>query len=74
MYNVGQCAFGRSDAFKYLGSSITEDAGCEVDIRARVGMATAAFWQNKELMRRNTRFKTVLKLIKSNVCGVELWL
>ena len=43
--------------FKYLGSWITEDAGCEVDIRARVGMAKAAFWQNKELMRRNIRFK-----------------
>ena len=27
--------------FKYLGSWITEDAGCEEDIRARVGMAKA---------------------------------
>ena len=39
--------------FKYLGSWIREDAGCEVDIRARVGMAKAAFWQNKEFMRRH---------------------
>ena len=39
--------------FKYLGSWITENARCDEDIRARVGMATAAFWQNKELMRRN---------------------
>ena len=29
--------------FEYLGSWITEDAGCEADIRARVGMANAAF-------------------------------
>ena len=35
--------------FKYLGSWITENARCGEDIRARVGMATAAFWQNKEL-------------------------
>ena len=27
----------------------------EEDIRARVGMAKAAFWQNKELMRRKIR-------------------
>ena len=29
--------------FNYLGSWITGDAGCEVDIRARVEMAKAAF-------------------------------
>ena len=49
--------------FKYLGSWITEDAGCEVDIR----MAKAAFWQNKELMRRNIRFKTKMKTINCYV-------
>src|SRR3989442_13455462 len=37
--------------FKYLGSWITEDARSDEDITARVGMAKAAFWQNKELMR-----------------------
>ena len=56
--------------FKYLGSWITEDAGCEVDIRARVGMSKAAFWQNKELMRRNIRFKTKLKLLNCYVFAV----
>ena len=30
--------------FKYLGSWITENARWDEDIRARVGMATAAFW------------------------------
>ena len=35
--------------FKYLGSWITDDARNVQDIRARVGMAKAAFWQNKEL-------------------------
>ena len=49
--------------FNYLGSWITEDAGWEVDIRARVVMAKAAFWQNKELMRRNIRFKTKLRIL-----------
>src|SRR5688572_11156297 len=44
--------------FKYLGSWILEDARCEEDIRARVGMARAAFWQNKEVMRGNIRLST----------------
>ena len=46
---------------KYLGSWITEDARSDEDIRARVEMAKAAFWQNKELMRRNIRLSTKIK-------------
>src|SRR2546425_8462096 len=46
--------------FKYLGSWITEDARSD-DIRARVGMANAAFWQNKELMRNNINLSTKMK-------------
>ena len=50
-------------SFKYLGSWITANARGEEDIRARVGMATAAFWQNKELMRRNIRLGTKIKIL-----------
>src|SRR3989442_11795348 len=49
--------------FKYLGSWITEDARSDDDIGARVGMAKAAFWQNKELMRRNIRLSTGMKIL-----------
>ena len=42
MHNAGQ-PLEQVTRFKYLGSWITEDAGCEVDIRARVGMAKATF-------------------------------
>ena len=57
---LGSMPLEQVTRFKYLGSWITEDARCEVDIRevdirARVGMAKAAFWQNKELMRRNIK-------------------
>ena len=41
-----------------------------MDIRARVGMAKAAFWQNEELMRRNIRFKTKLKILNCYVFAV----
>jgi exonuclease III len=56
--------------FKYLGSWITEDSRCEEDIRTRVGMAKAAFWQNKELMRRNIRLKTKIKILNCYVFSV----
>ena len=60
----------RVTRFKYLGSWITDDAKSDDDIRAKVGMAKAAFWQNKELMRRNIRFKTKLKILNTYVFSV----
>src|SRR2546425_829248 len=64
--------------FKYLGSWITEDARSDEDTRARVGMAKAAFWQNKELMRRNIRLSTKMKILNCYVFsvldyGCETW-
>ena len=40
---LGSVPLEQVTRFKYLGSWITEDGECEVDIRARVGMAKAAF-------------------------------
>ena len=41
-----------------------------MEIKARIGMAKAAFWQNKELMRRNIRFKTKKKMLDCYVFSV----
>ena len=57
-------------SYKYLGSWITEDARCEEDLRARVGMAKAAFWQNKEVLRGNIRLSTKLKILSSYVFSI----
>ena len=35
-----------------------------------MGLAKAAFWKNKELMRRNIRFKTKLKILNTYVFSV----
>ena len=58
------------ERYKYLGSWITENARCEEDIKARIGMAKAAFWQNKEIMRRNVRFRTKKKILNCYVFSV----
>src|SRR4029077_2395165 len=60
----------RVTRFKYLGSWITDEARSDDDIKARVGLAKAEFWQNKELMRRNIRFKTKLKILNTYVFSV----
>ena len=67
---LGSMPLEQASHFKYLGSWITEDAGCEMDIRARVGLAEAVFWQNKEVMRCNISFKTKLKILNCYVFTV----
>ena len=56
--------------YKYLGSWITEDARCEEEIRTRIGMAKAACWQNKAIMRGNIRFCTKMKTLNCYVFSV----
>ena len=60
----------RVTRFKYLKSWITDEARSDDDKRARVGLAKAAFWKNKELMRRNITFKTKLKILNTYVFSV----
>ena len=56
--------------YKYLGSWITEDGRCEEEIRTRIGIAKAAFWQNKEAMRENIRFCTKMKVLSCYVFSI----
>ena len=55
---LNNMALEQVNRYKYLGNWITEDARCEEELKTRIGMAKAAFWQNKEIMRRNVRFGT----------------
>src|SRR2546425_1122453 len=64
--------------FKYLESWTMENARNVEDIRARVRMAKAAFWQNKELIRRNIKLRTKMKILNYYVFsllnfGCESW-
>ena len=53
-----------------MTQQMTDDARSDDDIKTRVGLAKAAFWQNKELMRINIRFKTKLKKLNTYVFSV----
>src|SRR5688572_15115455 len=70
--------FEQATRFKYLGSWISDDARCEENIRVRVGIARAEFWQNKEVIRGNICLSTKLKILNSYVFsianyGCESW-
>ena len=47
-----------------------EDTRSKEEIRAGVGMAKAAFWQNKELMKRNSRLSTKMKILNCYVFSI----
>ena len=64
----------RVTRFKYLGSWITDEARSGDDIKARVGLAKAVFWENKEFMRRSIRFKTKLKMLNTCILSTKLCL
>src|SRR3989441_12324414 len=70
VYKIEQRTLEQVTRFKYLGSWITEDVRSDENIRARVGMAKAAFWQNKELMKRNIRLSTKMKILNCYVFSV----
>jgi len=44
--------------YKYLGSWLTENGRCDLEIKTRIGMAKDAFWKHKDLLKGNIRLKT----------------
>jgi len=44
--------------YKYLGSLITEDGKCDMDIKTRIGMAKDTFLKHKELLKGNISLQT----------------
>lgn len=64
--------------YKYLGSEITNDGRCQVEINKRIGIAKNAFWKHRDLMTRNISKTTKLRLLKTYVFsiltyGCEAW-
>src|SRR6218665_678634 len=59
--------------FCYLGSMITIDAKCHVEIRRRIAMGKDAFYKRKELLRGKLSKNLKKRIIKSMIWSVVLY-
>ena len=60
-------------SFKYLGSWITEDGKCEVEVRTRIARAKKAFSKKRELLRKSLSHQIKKKMIKTLVWSIALY-
>ena len=56
--------------YKYFVSRSADDARCVEEIKTRIVSAKEAFWKKKDLMRRNIRPRTKLKILNCYVFSV----
>jgi len=72
---VNNTALEQVSQYKYLGSWITEDGKCKMDIKTRIGMAKNAFWKHKELLRGNINLQTKKRMLNCYVAryACESW-
>ena len=49
--------------YKYLGSWLTEDGRCDLEIKTRRGIAKDAFWKHKDLLKGNISLKTKKRIL-----------
>ena len=64
--------------YKYLGSWITSDCKCQLDLKRKVGQAKSTFWNHKELRNHQLPIGTKLKILNTFVFpvisyGSECW-
>src|SRR6478609_8030965 len=59
--------------FRYLGSLISKDGRCLVDVKTRIGMAKDAFNKRKELLTKSIRVDLRKRLVKTLVWLVVLY-
>ena len=56
--------------YRYLGSWVTEDGKCDLEVKARIGMAKDAFWKYKELLKGNIGLQTKKRILHCYVYSV----
>ena len=56
--------------YKYLGSKIDENCSSLAEVRVRIGMARAAFWECKEFLRRDMSIDLKIGLLDCYVKSV----
>src|SRR5215470_9981515 len=63
----------QTDKFKYLGSWLTDDGRCELEVKCRIAMAKEAFGKRKELLTRSLQRETKKRIIKSIIWPIMMY-
>ena len=50
--------------YKYLGTWITKDERCELDVKTRIAIAKDAFWKHKELLKGNISLRVKKRILQ----------
>jgi hypothetical protein len=61
------------EKFCYLGSMVTDDARCHVEIKRRIAMGKDAFNKRWELLRGKLNMNLKKRMVKTLVCSVVLY-
>jgi hypothetical protein len=61
------------EGFNYLGSMITNDIRCTLEIKTRIAMAKAAFIRNKTLFTNKLYLELRKKLVKCYILSIALY-
>ena len=60
-------------SFRYLGHTLTEDGRCETEIKCRIAQAKESFGDRKELLTKNLKKSTKVKIVKTLVWTTLLY-
>ena len=61
------------DTFKYLGSTVTCDAGCTKEIKIRIALGKVAFNKKRELLTSKINLQLKKKFVKCYVWSIALY-
>lgn len=67
---IGGSELERVSQYKYLGTWITEDGRCELDVKTRIAMAKDAFWKHKELLKGNISLRVKKRILQCYIYPV----
>jgi len=67
---VNNTALEQVSQYKHLGSWMTKDGKCEMDIKTRIGMAKDVFWKHKKLLKGNINLQTKKRMLNCYVFPV----
>jgi len=60
---INGAALEQVSQYKYLGSWMTENGRCELDIKTRIAMAKDTFWKHKELLKGNINLQVKKRIL-----------